>query len=158
MTNDSTSITVKSSLLTAAPGNAAPSSINTSTDAASGEATFSNLVLTQAGNYALLASDSTDSLGTLSSQSFNVTPAAVNKLAFPSAGQPANTTAGSAINATTGGVQVWIEDTYGNVVNDNSQVTIGIGSFTAAPGMPPPASSTAPRLPTPAVARPPSPI
>jgi competence protein ComGC len=134
-TGDNTSVTVKSSLLTAAPSNASASSFNSSVNATSGEATFSNLVLTQAGNYAILANDPTDSLGPQSSQSFNVTPAAVNKLAFPSAGQPTNTTAGSAINAGTGGVQVWIEDTYGNVVTgDNSQVTIGIGSVAAAPG------------------------
>ncbi|HEV3339674.1 MAG TPA: hypothetical protein VG125_04940, partial [Pirellulales bacterium] len=135
VTGDNTSVTVKSSLLTAAPGNAAASSVNSSVNATSGEATFSNLVLTQAGSYALLASNSTDSLGPLSSQSFNITPAAVNKLAFPAAGQPTNTTAGTAINSGSGGVQVWIEDSYGNVeTNDNSQVTIGIGSVTAAPG------------------------
>ncbi|HEV3344349.1 MAG TPA: Ig-like domain-containing protein, partial [Pirellulales bacterium] len=135
--NDNSQVTIGIGSLTAAPGNATAGFVNSaaSMTATDGQATFTNLVLDQAGAYTLSAGDATDGLSGFNSQSFNVTPAAVQQLAFPAAGQPTNTTAGSAINGGSGGVQVWIEDTYGNVVtNDNSQVTIGIGSVTAAPG------------------------
>ncbi|HWB13177.1 MAG TPA: PKD domain-containing protein [Pirellulales bacterium] len=133
--DDHSLVTISIGSVMAAAGNATAGLIDstTSVNATAGKATFTNLVLDQAGQYTLAASD--NGLSGFASHSFNVTPAAFHQLFFPTAGQPTNTTAGSAINSTNGGVEVWIEDTYGNVLtNDNSQVVISIGSFTAAPG------------------------
>ncbi|HUY35813.1 MAG TPA: Ig-like domain repeat protein [Pirellulales bacterium] len=94
--------------------------------AVKGVATFSNLVIDQGGSYTLSASDVADAIASVTSSSFAVTPAAAGKLAFTA--QPANTTSGQTINGTSG-VQVTIEDQFGNVeTGDTSNVTIAVAS------------------------------
>ncbi|HUY31916.1 MAG TPA: hypothetical protein VMV69_03985 [Pirellulales bacterium] len=95
--------------------------------AVAGVATFKDLVIDTAGTFTLSAADATDSLSGFNSNSFNVSAAtATSKLVFTS--QPANTTAGQAIDAPSG-VQVSIEDSFGNVeTGDTSNVTMAIAS------------------------------
>ena len=65
--NDDSQVTIGIGSVTAAPGNATDGFVNstTSMNAIKGQATFTNLVLDQAGSYTLAASDSADSLSAL---------------------------------------------------------------------------------------------
>jgi hypothetical protein len=95
--------------------------------AVGGVATFSNLVLTAAGNYTLGASAS--SLTSATSTSFQISAAAADHLAF--AQQPANPTAGVALSPA---VTVSILDAYNNPTASTATVTLtpnGPGGFTA---------------------------
>jgi hypothetical protein len=96
---------------------------NTLTVAAvNGVATFSDLVLTTAGEYTLAATDG--SLASATSSGFSITPAAASKLAFLAG--PANGAAGSL-----GTLTVAMEDAFGNLVtSDVSDVTLAITSGT----------------------------
>ncbi len=89
-----------------------------------GIATFSNLLLDTAGSYTLSES-ATGGLSGANSNSFTVSAAAADHLAFGT--QPSNTTAGSAISPA---VTVQVLDKYGNLLTaDNSdQVTLSISS------------------------------
>jgi uncharacterized repeat protein (TIGR03803 family) len=90
--------------------------------AVNGVATFSNLSINATGAYTIKASDG--ALTTATSGSFNVTPAAANKLVFVQ--QPTNATAGVAISPA---ITVNVEDQFGNLVTGNtSNVTISVAS------------------------------
>jgi uncharacterized repeat protein (TIGR03803 family) len=104
--------------------NSGPGSIGgTDTVAAfNGVAAFSNVVLDTTGSYTLAASDG--SLTGANSNSFTVSAASANKLAFNQ--QPSNATAG---NNNSPAITVDVEDQYGNVVtSDSSSVTLAVNS------------------------------
>jgi Beta-propeller repeat len=113
------------------PGTFSGSSTTTVT-ASAGVATFSNLQLNTAGSYTLSETASGGLTGP-ASNSFTVTPATANQLAFGQ--QPTTTTAGAPLSPA---VTVLIEDQFGNLVTtDNTDaVTVGVasgsGSFTGA--------------------------
>ncbi|HUY32931.1 MAG TPA: PKD domain-containing protein [Pirellulales bacterium] len=139
VTTDSSSVSIAIGSVAPAPGSAPAGFVGgtLSVAAASGVATFSNLVLDQAGAYTLSAGDTDNSvaLAAGASASFTVSPAAAGQLAFTS--QPTATTAGGAIDSPTG-VKVSVEDKFGNVVTtDSSSVSIAIGSVAPAPGSAP---------------------
>jgi parallel beta-helix repeat protein len=91
-----------------------------------GVASFSNLVLDQAGTYTLAFSDG--SLPGITSSSFTVSPAAASKLVFIT--EPANAIAGQALSPA-----VEVEDPFGNPA-DGSIITLAIatGPLTATLG------------------------
>lgn len=92
--------------------------------AVNGIATFNNLSMTAAGAKTIQATDG--SLTAATSGSFNINPAAANKLAYQQ--QPTNATAGSSISPA---VTVLVQDTYGNTVTtDTSSVTVALNSGT----------------------------
>jgi len=133
--NDNSQITIAIGSVTPAPGSATPGFINSTTSlyASGGQAAFTNLVLDQAGAYTLAASDATDTLSAVSSQSFKVMPAAASQLVFTTL--PSAATATQVINSPSG-IQVSIEDKYGNIeTGDTNTVSLGIvtgpGTFTA---------------------------
>ena len=96
--------------------------------AASGVATFSNVIIDTAGTHTLQASDG--SLTVVNSSSFTVNPAAASQVAFNQ--QPTNVTAGVAISPS---ITVDVEDQFGNVVtSDSSSVTLSIHSGPGAIG------------------------
>jgi hypothetical protein len=91
-----------------------------------GVATFSNLTLSTAGSYTLVASSS----GLTSSTSASFTVTTPVKLAF--AVQPANVFTGTAISPA---VQVAVQDANGNTVTaDSSPVTLALAGSTALGG------------------------
>jgi len=93
----------------------------TTVAAVSGLATFSNVVLTSPGAHTISATDG--GLTAATSSSFTMTPAAAAKLVVTQ--QTSDTVAGQ----TLAGLQVSVEDQFGNVVTaDNSNVTIALGS------------------------------
>ena len=93
----------------------------TSVAAASGVATFSNLVLDSVGNYTLAVSDS--GLTRATTGTISVNPGAANKLVVKQT--PSTGTAGQALGALT----VSVEDAVGNVLTGNtSTVTIAVAS------------------------------
>ena len=94
-----------------------------SVNAVSGVATFSTLSINKTGvGYTLTATDGI--LGSGTSSTFNITPAAANQLAF--AVQPGNTTAGVSISPA---ATVKVFDRFGNLVTtDSSNVTIAIST------------------------------
>ncbi|HTU93632.1 MAG TPA: hypothetical protein VMF69_26360, partial [Gemmataceae bacterium] len=91
-----------------------------------GVATFSNLSIDQAGDgYTLTASSTVNSTNlSVTSNAFNITPAAAYKLAFLQ--QPMDTMAGNTIDPA---VTVLIEDQYGNIETGDStdKVSLSIG-------------------------------
>jgi uncharacterized repeat protein (TIGR03803 family) len=90
--------------------------------ASGGVATFANFKIDLVGAYTLTASDG--SLGTATSNSFDVTGAGASQVAFDE--QPSNVAAGSSISPS---VTVVVEDQFGNVVTtDSSNVTIAINT------------------------------
>ncbi len=90
--------------------------------AASGVATFSNVILDTAGSYTLSATDG--SLTSATSGSFTVSPAAASKLAYST--QPSNVTAGVADSPF---IVVDVEDQFGNIVTSNtSNVTLAVAT------------------------------
>jgi hypothetical protein len=117
LSSDSSTIT-----LTLSSGVFAGGSRTSTVRAVNGVATFSNLVVNQAGSYTLSASDG--SLTGPTSRSFTVNPAAANKLVFMQT--PAAGTAGQALSPS---VQVVVEDRFGNVVTGNrSTITLLVHS------------------------------
>src|SRR5262249_19287032 len=118
VTTDTSNVTVATG---ATPGSGTLS--GTTTVAASGGiATFSTLAIDKVGTgYTLTASRA--GLGVGSSNSFNITPAAADHLAFGV--QPSNTVAGVAISPA---VTVRVLDAFGNLVtSDTSNVIVAIG-------------------------------
>ena len=102
------------------PGGLASGS-TTSVAAASGVATFSNLVLDTSGNYTLTVSDS--GLTGATTGTISVNPGAANKLVVQQT--PSTGTAGQALGTLT----VAMTDAYGNVLTGNtSTVTIAVAS------------------------------
>ena len=102
------------------PGGLASGS-TTSVAAASGVATFSNLVLDTSGNYTLTVSDS--GLTGATTGTISVNPGAANKLVVQQT--PTTGTAGQALGALT----VAVTDAFGNVLTGNtSTVTIAVAS------------------------------
>jgi hypothetical protein len=94
--------------------------------ASGGTATFNDLSITKAGTYTLKATSATQSsLAQVNSNSFVISPAAVDHLAFTQ--QPTNTTAGATI---TPSVTVSFFDVFANLeTGDNTDtVTVGINS------------------------------
>jgi hypothetical protein len=90
-----------------------------------GVATLSNVVLDTAGAYTLTATDG--SLPPVTTASFDVIPAAANKLVFTQ--QPVNTTTTAAISPA---ILVTVEDQFGNVVTSNgSKVTLALSKSPA---------------------------
>jgi hypothetical protein len=113
--NDSVSLQVASG-----PGGTLAVTSPQLTDA-SGNATFANAILTVAGTYTLLATESVGSL-TRTSSSFVISPAAP-QLVFTT--QPADVAQGSALNT----IAVVKQDTYGNVYSaDVDQVDFTVSS------------------------------
>ncbi|BCU78627.1 hypothetical protein llg_33420 [Luteolibacter sp. LG18] len=90
--------------------------------AVSGTATFSNLSIDKTGTGYTLTGASSGLTGATSG-TFNITPAAPNKLAF--AQQPSNTVAGVSIAPA---VTVQIQDTFGNLTTSTANVTVAIGT------------------------------
>ncbi len=112
VTGDTSTVTLA---VASGPGQFANSSTNTAV-AVNGIATFSALILRKSGTYTLSASDGT--LGSSISGNVTITPGMANKLAI---GDPQNLPASTSV--TVGTVvtpTVLVEDSYGNVVNDNS--------------------------------------
>ncbi len=94
----------------------------TSAAAKSGVATLSNLILDTTGAYMLTASDG--SLTSVTTASFNVNPAAANKLVITQG--PTPVTAGITIGPA---MTVDVDDAFGNLVTTNSStITVGIAS------------------------------
>ncbi|MGA3068008.1 MAG: hypothetical protein ABSF29_14280, partial [Tepidisphaeraceae bacterium] len=90
--------------------------------AASGVATFSNVMLNTSGNYTLTATDG--NLASSTSNTFTVSPAAASQLVY--AVQPSNVTAGAAQSPS---IVVDVEDQFGNIVTtDSSNVTLTVAS------------------------------
>ncbi len=110
-------VTTNSSNVTIAIGSGNGTLSGTQTVAASsGVATFAGLSITQTGAYTLTLTDG--GLTAATTNSFNITPAAANHLAFVS--QPVGTSAG-----TLGTVTVAVEDQYNNIVTtDTSTVSL----------------------------------
>jgi Bacterial Ig-like domain (group 1) len=111
------------------PGPFAPSA-TTNVNAASGVATFSNLVINKAGpGYTLVATSGTTN--SVASNSFTIVPASVSQLVFTGP-PPASMTAGVPFSPT---IQVSGEDPFGNV----NQSFGGLVTLTIAanPGNPP---------------------
>jgi sugar lactone lactonase YvrE len=123
--SDQVTLTVSSGPGSFTSGNSVTESVSV------GMATFNDLVLDTAGTYTLSES-ATNGLSGENSNSFTVSPARANHLAYSV--QPSNATAGNAISPA---VQVEVLDQYGNLLtNDNSdQVTLtvasGPGNFTS---------------------------
>jgi hypothetical protein len=85
-----------------------------------GVATFTDLSVTTAGNYTLLATDG--SLASATTGSFSVTPAAASRLVFVQ--QPGNAAMDASLSPA---VVVAVEDQYGNLVtSESSNVTISV--------------------------------
>ncbi|HUB25249.1 MAG TPA: hypothetical protein VL992_07445 [Tepidisphaeraceae bacterium] len=100
----------------------APLSGTVSVFAVDGVATFSNLRLTEAGQYALRATDG--DLTTAVSSLFSITPANVSALSFVQ--QPTGTATGAAIQPA---VTVELQDAYGNVeTNLSTPITLSLAS------------------------------
>jgi len=89
-------------------------------NAVAGVATFSNLAINKTGaGYTLQATSS--GLTSVTSSTFNITPAPASKLAF--AVQPSNTTAGQTISPA---VTVQVQDQFGNLTGSTASVGIAI--------------------------------
>ena len=98
------------------------STSTTLAEAASGVATFSNLILDTAGTYTFKVTDG--SLTSATSGNIVVSAAAASKLAFQQT--PTTGTAGQALSPS---ITAAVEDTYGNVVTTNtSTFTIAVAS------------------------------
>ncbi len=110
------------------PGGATLSG-TTTVSALAGVASFSGISLDKAGTYTLIATST--GLASGISMPFSISAGAASKLAFTI--QPTNTTAGSIINSPTG-VQVTIEDSFGNAAFGSGTITVAIGTN---PGVPP---------------------
>ncbi len=94
----------------------------TSAVAASGVATFSNLVLDTSGSYTFTVTDS--GLTNATTGTISVSPAAASKLVLQQT--PTSGTAGQALSPS---ITVAVEDAFGNVVTSNtSTVTISVAS------------------------------
>ena len=118
--DNSTQVTVA---ISANPGGGTISGTLTRT-ATAGVVTFSDISIDKKGaGYTLIAAAT--SLTTATTNSFNITHAAANKLAFST--QPATVAAGAVISPS---VAVMVQDTYGNTVtaDNTTEVTIAIGS------------------------------
>ena len=90
--------------------------------ASSGIATFSGLLLNQAGSYTLTATSSP--LTAATSSALNITPGIASKLIFST--QPGGTSAGSNLSPQP---IVWVEDANGNTVtNSSAMVTLAVGT------------------------------
>jgi hypothetical protein len=125
-TTDSSAVTIS---IESAPFDGTFAAGSTTTvDAVNGVATFSNLTLDTAGNYAYSAADTTDSLTSAESNRFTVSAPnqgapVPSQLVFVD--QPGNVTTGDTMPKVT----VQIEDSSGDVINtDDSAVTISIAS------------------------------
>jgi S-adenosylmethionine hydrolase len=119
LTTNNSTVTIS---IATGPTGAAPLGGTLSVNAKNGVATFSNLSLTTAGTYTLLASD--NGVTSATSIKFSVSAAAACKVVFGQ--QPSNVTAGSAI---TPPVTVYVEDKYGNIVTtDSSRVTLSVAT------------------------------
>ncbi len=114
--------------LTLSGGTFASGGNTVTVNAASGVATFNNLVIDAAGPYTLTASDGM--LTGATSGSFTVSPAAAAELAFT--GQPGDAMVGRTLGPA---VTVTVQDAFGNTVTtDTSSVTISLGSGTFSSG------------------------
>jgi autotransporter-associated beta strand protein len=120
-TGDTTSVTL---VISTNPGSGTLSGTLTE-PVVNGVATFSDLSINKAGvGYVLSALDGLYGAGT--SNTFNITPAAANHLAF--LGQPSTAVAGVAISPA---VKVQVLDQFNNLVTtDTSNVTVAIGTNT----------------------------
>jgi adhesin/invasin len=91
-----------------------------------GLATFSDLKIDLAGSKQLTASATANGLGTVTTNSFTISPAAANKLAFVQ--PPSGATAGVAISPA---VTVQLQDAFGNsVATSGTNVTMALASGT----------------------------
>jgi uncharacterized repeat protein (TIGR03803 family) len=120
--------------LTISGPNGAVSSATKTVTAQNGVGTFSNISLTQAGNYYLTATDGT--LSRAVSGSFTVIPAAASKLIFVQ--QPTDMYVTGTLSPPP---IVAVEDTYNNLVTSNTStvslsVNSGHGSITGISGVP----------------------
>jgi hypothetical protein len=89
-----------------------------------GTHTFTNgVTLTTSGSQTVSVNDTVSTAKTGTSSAISVSPATANKLAF--VGQPTATVATQTI---TPALTVAIQDTFGNVINSTSNVTLGIGT------------------------------
>jgi hypothetical protein len=123
VTADSSTVT-----LTLSGGTFASGGNTVTVVAASGVATFNNLIIDAAGSYTLTASDGT--LTGATSGSFSISAAAAAKLTFTQ--QPPNGTAGVALSSA---IAVAIQDPFGNTVTtNNSTVTLTLSSGAFASG------------------------
>ncbi len=86
--------------------------------AVNGVATFNAVTIHTAGTFTLGASDG--GLSSATSNSFTVSPTAATQLAFTS--QPTSMVAGNLLT----GIQVSIEDQYGNLVNSSQNITFNV--------------------------------
>jgi trimeric autotransporter adhesin len=123
VTTDSTSPVTISSTAAGVGG-------TTTVTAASGIATFSNLVFTKTGTYTLTAKSTGPTLTSPASSSVTIGPGTATQLLFTTQ-PPANGTAGAAL---TPAVVVSIEDANGNVVTTNSTASVTISSTAAGVG------------------------
>jgi FG-GAP-like repeat len=130
ITSDSTEVT----LSVASGPSGATISGTTTVAAVNGVATFSNVILTVAGNYELNATDGT--LTAAASNTISVAPSVATQLVF--ADRPTDITAGGSLSAD---IVVDAEDAYDNIATSyNSDVTLGAKiappgyTFTPIPG------------------------
>jgi len=118
MTTDSSTVTIA---IASGPGGFATGS-TTSVPAASGVATFSNLLLDTAGTYSLKITDGT--LTSATTGNVVISAAGASQLGYQQT--PTTGTAGQALSPS---VTVAVEDAFGNVIaTDTSTVTIAIAS------------------------------
>lgn len=95
----------------------------TSAKVSDGVAIFSSLVLDTAGNYTVVAADSSDGIGNFASSGFVVTPAAASRLVFT---VPPG---GAVVASPWAPIAVAIEDQFGNIeTGDDSSISVSIGS------------------------------
>jgi uncharacterized repeat protein (TIGR01451 family) len=103
------------------------SSSSTTASVVNGVAAFTNLVLDTAGSYTLTATSSTSGVSAATSVAFTVSPAAASQLVFTL--YPAGIFVPTAGSWLAPGVQVSVEDPYGNVVTSaDPLITVSIAS------------------------------